>query len=252
MRPFKELEVYAMTEAQAKEAMESYSIAAQGLSLSTFVKPRHPLRVLDSGVAIVDVKGALTRTAPPIHEMTGNTTYETISEEIDGALSHGAHTIIFSIDSGDGSVVGLSDLSNKIASLDVQTVAHTEGGMLSAAYHIGCACDWTLASQSSLVGSIGSILTVGGGEQSDVVVLTSEGADLKGSFVGEMTEDQQAFLQSNVDKAGQEFKMHVSTNRSNVNPEVFRAGFYSGDDQIEMGLIDDHVSTLAELVSELS
>ena len=246
--PFKDFEVCAISEAQMNETLANYKEAANGLDLSTFITPRQPLSMTEDGVAVIQVYGSLVPQAAPIHSLLGNTTYEQIHGEIDAALSAGAEHIVFDINSGGGSVLGLPELAQRIASLEIPTTAYSAGAMLSAAYYIGAAADDVYSSPSALVGSIGSIMTVVEMEEPTVHVFTSEGADLKGTFAGNLSESQAEFLQMQVDKAGEDFRMWVGERRYNVDPEVYRAGWYSGDDVLEMGLVDDQTPMLANLI----
>jgi ClpP class serine protease len=68
--------------------------------------------------------------------------------------------------------------------------------------------------------------------------LTNEGADLKSTFHLEPDEAQLAFLQESINEAGAAFRSHVEANRKGINPEVFRAGWYSGEKAKSLGLID--------------
>ena len=69
-------------------------------------------------------------------------------------------------------------------------------------------------------------------------VITNEQADLKGTFRDSpMTAEQRQFLQEEVNAMGKQFKQHVEAQRD-VDPEVFRAGWYSGERAQDLGLID--------------
>jgi len=95
---------------------------------------------------------------------SGSTSYETISSRITSAITNGAEKIVFYIDSPGGEVAGLFGLAAFIASLpakyNVETIAVTDGMMTSAAYVIGAACSKVYATSSSIVGSIGVIMTL--------------------------------------------------------------------------------------------
>jgi ClpP class serine protease len=58
-----------------------------------------------------------------------------------------------------------------------------------------------------------------------------------------------AFLQASVDEAGRQFREHVTMGRASagvtLNDEVWRAGWYSGETAMDLGLIDG-VATLDE------
>jgi ClpP class serine protease len=69
--------------------------------------------------------------------------------------------------------------------------------------------------------------------------MTNEGADLKGTFRDSpMTDSQREFLQEQLNEHGAAFRETVEGNRAGIDPEVFRAGWYSGEKAVELGLID--------------
>jgi len=90
--------------------------------------------------------------------------YESITNQINYLASNGVSKINFYIDSPGGEVAGLFGLSNFIASLPekygIETVAITDGMMTSAAYILGAACQTVFATESSIIGSIGVIMTL--------------------------------------------------------------------------------------------
>jgi ClpP class serine protease len=70
-------------------------------------------------------------------------------------------------------------------------------------------------------------------------VMTNEGADLKGTFRDSpMTDSQREFLQEQLNEHGAAFRATVEGNRPNIDSEVFRAGWYSGEKALSLGLID--------------
>jgi ClpP class serine protease len=96
--------------------------------------------------------------------LSGCTTYSDITSQIQYLVSNGVSTIYFYIDSPGGEVAGLFGLASFISSLPekygVDTVAITDGSMTSAAYVIGAACKKVLATSSSIIASIGVIMTL--------------------------------------------------------------------------------------------
>ncbi len=92
------------------------------------------------------------------------TSYEWIANQVSDLIGRGTTTIVFYIDSPGGEVSGLFGLSNFIASLptkyNVKTVAFTDGMATSAAYVLAAACQDVLATEASMLGSIGVIMTL--------------------------------------------------------------------------------------------
>jgi len=69
--------------------------------------------------------------------------------------------------------------------------------------------------------------------------ITNEGATLKSTFHLEPNAEQLAFLQESANQFGDAFKAFVSERRSDIDEEVFRAGWYSGQRAIDLGLADE-------------
>ena len=225
-----------MTEAQAVKMQQDYALAAQGLSMTDFISPRQAMSV-EGETAIIHISGALVKSAPPIHEKLGNSTYDTISDEIDAAEAAGVANVVFQIDSGGGGVTGLAELSEKISEMNAKTVGFSDGSACSAAYYLMAACDHIHATHSANVGNIGVVMRFTSDSENNIKVIANDGADLKGAGMSGLSESQENFLKSRVDKLGEEFRIHVEKHRL-VNSEVFRAGWYYGQEAIELGLVD--------------
>jgi ClpP class serine protease len=95
---------------------------------------------------------------------SGSTSYEYVTSQINNAINEGNTKLTFYIDSPGGEVSGLFGLAAFIASLPskygVETVAVTDGMATSAAYVIAASCQTILATSSSIIGSIGVIMTL--------------------------------------------------------------------------------------------
>lgn len=94
---------------------------------------------------------------------SGSTSYESITNQINLAISNGSTSLTFYIDSPGGEVNGLFGLAAFIASLPsrgIETIAFTDGSATSAAYVIASACQTIVATESSILGSIGVIMTL--------------------------------------------------------------------------------------------
>ena len=94
---------------------------------------------------------------------SGSTSYESITNQINSAISNGSTKLTFYIDSPGGEVNGLFGLAAFIASLPskgIETEAVTDGSATSAAYVIASACQTIHATESSILGSIGVIMTL--------------------------------------------------------------------------------------------
>ena len=207
-----------------------------------------PAAKVENGQAEIHIQGLLTNGLPKIYEKAGMvTSYDSIRDEIDAVIEEGASAITFRINSGGGSVNGAIELSRYIASLPIQTASVITSCACSAAYMIASATNRIAASETAIVGNIGVILSwydyTGFFKSMGIEpkAITSDGAELKSTFHLEPNAEQLAFLQEGVNQTGETFRQFVSSQRS-VNAEVFRAGWYSGNQALELGLADEIIS----------
>lgn len=238
-------EILAITQNQYEQSVTAYAMAARSdLTLSDFITPRQKMTVND-GVARIHISGALTDQAPPIHEVAGGTDYRSLRSEIAEAKSQGVESIIYVINSGGGSVQGLKEASDDMKSSGIPSTSYVDGMAASAAYYLAASADGGIVSTpSSINGNIGTILAWTDASEAmeaqgvESVAITNDGADLKSIGKGTLTESQTEFLQEQVDEMGAEFKEHVLAARPNIDPEVFRAGWYQGDRALALNLVD--------------
>jgi protease-4 len=104
-------------------------------------------------------------------------------------------------------------------------------------------------SETAMIGNIGTIISWYDytGMLRDMGIepkaITNEGATLKSTFHLEPNAEQLAFLQESANQHGETFKSFVASRRD-VDDEVFRAGWYSGNRALELGLADAIFDTI--------
>ena len=232
-------QIWAATSEALQEMAYNHDLALEAkISMADFFQPREAMAINDDGIAQINVTGGLLDNPPAIHEKTGGTSYKTVIAEIGEAVAMGANGIFLNISSGGGSVTGLKECSNAILECGLPTMAHCDGVACSAAYYLASSANEIAASPSALVGNIGTIMSWQSGGALNTEVITNEGADLKSTFKGELSETQREFLQAQADGIGEDFKDHVMNTRDGINAEVFRAGWYSGEMAEELDLVD--------------
>lgn len=231
------------------EAFEKHNTliaeAKAGLDISMFVNQRQA-PVVQDGVGIVHLYGTTLSDATPLEKALGNTDYEDLMRDLDTVINAGASAIVLNINSGGGMVSGAIEAAKYIENLPVPTVAFASGLMCSAAYKLGCGTTHIVASPSATIGNIGVIMTLADASQAyaamgiKFISITNDEATLKsiGHQPG-LTDDQYEFLKEDLNAAGVIFKQHVLDNRPAVDTEVFRAGWYSGQKAIDLGLVDE-------------
>jgi signal peptide peptidase SppA len=252
------MKLYEISTQGATELQARLQQAKEGLDLSYFVNKRPPLTVDASGIARVSVFGPLIQDAAPVERDLGATDYADLAAEV---ATEGVRGVLLRCDSPGGTVAGCIEVAKLIENLSVPVVAYVHGSACSAAYKLACGADWIVSSPSATVGNIGTILVwadtsafmASMGVELNAIV--SEGATLKSTgHLASLTDEQREFLQSGIDQAGADFRAHVESNR-NVDPEVWRAGWYAGEKARSLGLVDelgseaDALARLNELIA---
>jgi protease-4 len=239
------MKLYAMEPEAYKAYKRNLDKAREGIDLSLFVNQRKAAR-LEGGVGHVYVYGALLNDAAPIEKLMGNTDYADVIQDLNQVVADGAKAIVLHVNSGGGLVNGSTEAAMAIQNARVPVVAYSEGVAASAAYKLACGATWLVASPSCEVGNIGAIMSwVDDSEMMaamgiKVLALTNDGATLKSAgHLPTIGEDQLAFLQESINECGQEFKNHVLSNRQNISPMVFNAGWWSGNKAVALGLVDE-------------
>lgn len=217
--------------------------------LSQYYTVRQGMFIDDDKIAHIEVRGAMLQDCSPIFERVGHAIrYKTIISETQAAIEQGALGILYKINSPGGTVSGNVEAAKMAADLPVPSVSFCEVMACSAAYKFASGTTQVFASESALMGNIGTILSWADCSQFwakwgvNFKAIVSEGSDLKSTFHLEPNEGQLAFLQDSVNESGKQFRDHVATYReragANLDPEVWRAGWYSGGTAERMGLID--------------
>lgn len=207
------------------------------------VDPR-PLEYTDDGIAIVTISGPLyTRKSP----FASN--YRSIGEALRALIDNRPRAAILKIDSPGGMVNGLAEvvqLANELAE-NTLTVAVVSGCCCSAAYRIASQCGTIVASSDSDIGSIGTYWQLidyskafaDAGLRS--VLLTTGPFKGLGAIGEPISEEQQAFLQENVDKTNVAMLADVAAGRHFTDEQtaaVSDGRFWLAEDALALGLID--------------
>ena len=212
-----------------------------------FEKVEAPIFEVRDGVAVIPVKGVISREISQMERISGACDVCDVEEMVELAESDASvKAVVFDVDSPGGGVEGVEELAEKIASMKKPSIAHTSGMMASAAYWIGSAADLIYSSASATVGSIGVYLPIldesRAYEQAGVYVdlIKSKKTPHKGAgFPGtSLTEDQRADFQSGVDYLYERFSGSVKANRKQAKIEAMDGRTFFGSQAGEFGLVD--------------
>jgi protease-4 len=235
----------AALELSEKTKSESWSDE----ELSDFYTLRQKSFIDSNGIAHIEVRGAMLMDCAPLYERVGMAIrYSTIISESASAVENGAKGILYKVNSPGGTVSGNVEASKMAMELPIPSVSYCEGLTCSAAYKFVSGTNFIMASESALMGNIGTILSWADCSEFwkkwgvEMKAITSEGASLKSTFHLEPNEEQLAFLQESVNEAGKQFRDHVIAGRAatdkELSDEVWKAGWYAGEKAGALGLID--------------
>ena len=195
---------------------------------------------------------------------SGMTSYESLSNRIDSAITAGVETLIFYIDSPGGEAFGLFPLTDKIRNLSSQgisTIAFTDGMMTSAAYAIGAACEKVYAVESSLIGSIACLMThidtslKDKTEGKTYTILRSKSEKALGDSHTPLNEETLTKMRGRLASLDGMFNNDIVLSRKNLTLEkiiALKGSEFLAETALELGLVDKVVSSFDTLLTDLT
>lgn len=230
---------------------------------STTMNGRPKKYGVQNGTAIVPVIGSLVNRGSWIGANSGMTSYEGLSAQLrDAADDPEVSAVLLDIDSPGGEATGMFSLAEQIRQIG-QTkpvVAFVNDMAASAAYGIASAANQIVVSPTSIVGSIGVVMTHMDRskqmERSGVkpTLIYAGAHKVDGNPFGPLSETVQADLQGEVMKFYDQFVALVARGRPGMSEQAIRnteARTYIGQDAIDNGLAD-RIATLDEVLNDLS
>lgn len=207
-------------------------------------------------IGVVPLRGIIGKALGPLEKMAGAVDVNDVAADIDALMAQGVDKIAFDVNSPGGTVTGVEELANKVRRLGVPTMAYTDTTMASAAYWIGSAADRVVVSPSSDVGSIGVYSVyydVSKAYEAEGIVPHVYKAG-KHKAIGiegaPITEEQDAYLQQQVEEIWADFKANVKQKRKLVAAEDMEAQVYSGRVAANKGLATGLADSFAEALAK--
>lgn len=232
------------------------ALMPQAFGMMVVAMPEPPkARVLDGGIAIVDVRGPLMHHADPCVD-----SYDAIKARVAGALDEGAKAVILSVDSPGGLVSGCFDTADEIRALcdarGVPLIGYVDGCAASAAYGLICAASKVFVPPTGLVGSIGVLDAVIDETTRDramgisYTLVTSGARKADGNPHVVATDSAVAAVQTRVTSLAAVFHDHVARHRSADATAIagLEAALFVGAESVRAGLADE-VATLDQVVA---
>ena len=208
------------------------------------------------GAAVIPVVGPLFRYANIFTAISGASSYEILAKDFASALENpDVHSIILDIDSPGGEVNGCAEFASMIfeARGKKPIIAYASGDAASGAYWIASACDQIIASETSMLGSIGVVAVYRGSKDESVLEIVSSQSPYK--RLDPSSKDGKSRLQSRIDDLATVFIESIAKHRG-VDPPTVIKDFGGGDvfigkNAINSGLADD-IGSLEQIIHEHS
>lgn len=216
----------------------------------------------DGGVAIISVIGSLVNRGAWIGSYSGMTSYEGLAKQVsDAAADPKVHAIMLDMDSPGGEATGMFTLAAKVReAAQVKTVVTVVNDMAaSAAYGIASQGTEIVVSSTSIVGSIGVVLThfdrSGDMEKRGIkpTLIYAGSHKVDGHPFGPLSDAVRGDLQAEVGKFYDQFVSLVAQGRGDRLTEqdarATEARTFLGQEAIDRGLADRVASFDAVLAS---
>lgn len=232
---------------------QNESIEAVSAKLGRELDNTYVTEVRD-GVAVIPVVGPLFRYANLFTAISGASSYEVLAKDFNSALEDpDVHSIVLDIDSPGGEVNGCAEFANMIYESrgTKPIIAYASGDAASGAYWIASACDQIIASETSLLGSIGVVAVYRDSNDQNVLEIVSSQSPYK--RLDPNSDDGKSRLQSRIDDLASVFIDSIAKHRG-VDPPTVLKEFGGGDvfvgkNAIRSGLADD-VGSLENIIQQ--
>lgn len=222
---------------------------AGGISIMDLFTPRPDASIDEEGTAHIHIMGAIGIGFSKLEKACGNTDTRDLEAELRKVQEDGAQRIMLHVDSPGGTVGGVAEAADEIASTKVSTFAYVDGGAMacSAAYWLASSADRIYASSSAEVGSIGVYMpwidSTAAIEQRGykIELIKNAEGDLKGAgYPGTALSDaQRADWQEGVQQIFDAFAGHVRANRPGaIDADTLRGQTFFAKDAKKRNLID--------------
>jgi capsid assembly protease len=220
-------------------------------------KPLNNTRTVENrdGIAVIPVSGPIMRYSNMFTEISGATSLEILAKDFNTALNDASvKAIVMNIDSPGGQSSGVAEFSNQIyeARGKKPIVAYVESLGASAAYQIASACTELVISETSLVGSIGTIMGYSKVKDNTEGVIVSSQSPKKNLDLN--TESGAAEMQKIIDKLSEVFISNVARNRGvskeTVLTDFGQGGVIVGSDAVAVKMADK-IGSFEGVISDL-
>jgi len=230
-----------MTEVIVKKVSEDFDGSLNLLQLEP--KERKPDFVQRKGnIAVLNIEGVLVPKASWLDTLCGFVSTLELHQQFNALVEdRTVDRIVLYLDSPGGNSIGIPEFAESVfqARKAKEIVAYTDVYMCSAAYWIGSAAEQLIATPSSMIGSIGTYISLIKEKQEsqdfDIHIIQAGDNKLFGSPDTPLTDDEVAYFQEKVNRNYEIFTDAVAQYRNTTQEEVknTKASYYSSADAPE-------------------
>lgn len=203
---------------------------------------------------VIPVHGILGKHLTSFDKWCGGCSIDELSQHIEAAeRDWRVQQVVFDFRSPGGTVTGIPELANKISAMSKDTVGFTDYECCSAAYWLASQTDALYATESASVGSVGvyAFYVDHTKRLEDAGVkanpISAGKYKLAGAWFKEMTDDERALLQSEIDGIHEKFKAAIQDKRA-IDSQFLEGQVYFGDEAVDLDVTDGVVEDLEELL----
>lgn len=214
----------------------------------------------------VPIRGVMVKGGGFVDMLLGYTTHEFIEAGIREGLASEAESILLLIDSPGGTALGTPELASLISQVNEEKPVYSFSDSLvaSAAEYATAGASMAFGTPSSIRGSIGAaqihVSYAGMLEQSgiNVDVIRSGENKMAGNEFEDLTDNQRALKQENIDSMAEEFKdwMRIHRGERAEDPGALEARMdgrtFPAREARELGIIDEIVPNLTAVIDAIS
>ena len=232
---------FAITSDFLEGILSSVNEGVEKIETINDISPSHSYETKNN-VAIISVDGAMTKKNTWINAICGGfASYDVLSKYIEKAENdERIDTILFNIDTPGGMVAGADEVGEQIFSSSKKTVTFYNNMGASAGMWIFSGSSKRYASETTVLGSVGVIVTYRKREkEKDIITLLSKRAENKAS-------DDDKKIQARIDEIEDIFYSRLERN-TKMSKDMIQKGFNNGDvisasEAKKIGFIEDITS----------
>lgn len=222
-----------------------------------FGKP--PVARIEDGIGIIPICGPIGQGLLPVEKMFGACDLFDVAAALeDFAANPKVRAVLLDLDTPGGTAMGVPEVSDLVFNFPKPTMAYTHSLACSAGYWIGSQAQEFVCTPSSAVGSVGVFMawfnvTEFFGKMGVFTEVIKAGTYKAMGYPGtDLTDEQRALLQAEVDELHAEFRATVKRRRMFATDDAMEGQSFAGRTAAQRGLVTGLVPNRAAALARLT